>query len=91
MDISGSVDAENRDIYMWKFHGGKNQQWDLIYMKDWKGEPTKGEMNEDFGLRVDTDMYIVTHMSRGRYIDVLGRNLVVKTPNGRKTQIFYFH
>jgi hypothetical protein len=36
MDVSNSEDTENRDIYMWKFNGGKQQQWDLIYKKDWK-------------------------------------------------------
>jgi hypothetical protein len=31
MDVSGAIDTENRDIFMWKFNGGKQQQWDLVY------------------------------------------------------------
>jgi hypothetical protein len=60
MDVSGAVDAENRDIYMWKHNGGKHQQWDLIYVKDWKGEPTRGQWNRDYGFIVDIDFHIVS-------------------------------
>jgi hypothetical protein len=31
MDVSSGIDTENRDVFMWKFQGGKQQQWDLIY------------------------------------------------------------
>jgi hypothetical protein len=91
MDVSGSVDAENRDIYMWKYHGKANQQWDLIYAKNWKGEPTKGQWNRDYGLIVDTDFHIVSRLGMGRYIDFISRNLVIKIQNGRKSQVWYFH
>jgi hypothetical protein len=91
MDVSGGFDAENRDIYMWNKHGKINQQWDLVYMKDWKGEPGNGEMNKDFGLRVNKDFHIISGLSRGRYIDYLGRDLIIKTQNFRGSQIFYFH
>jgi hypothetical protein len=60
MDISGAVDAENRDIYMYKFNGKKHQQWDLIYVKDWKGEPTTGQWNRDWGFIVNKDFHIVS-------------------------------
>jgi hypothetical protein len=90
LDVSGNIDAENRNIIVHAKHGGLNQQWDIVYVDEWK-EPTKGEMNEDFGLKVDTDFYIVSQLKSNRYIDVLGRNLAIKTRNGRKTQVFYFH
>jgi hypothetical protein len=45
MDVSKAEDKENKDIYMWKFGGQKHQQWDLIYKKDWKEDPTKGNWN----------------------------------------------
>jgi hypothetical protein len=91
MDVSNGVDAENRDIYMTKFHGRTSQQWDLIYVKDWKGEPTTGEWNRDYGFIVNKDFYIISTLGRGRYIDYLGRNLVIKTQNGRTSQKWYFH
>jgi hypothetical protein len=91
MEISGGVDAENRDILMSNFHGRIEQQWDLIYAKDWQGEPTKGQWNRDWGFKVDIDFHIVSHLGSGKYIDYLGRNLVLKTQNGRSSQKWYFH
>jgi len=68
-----------------------NQMWDIIYVDEWKGEPKKGELNEDFGLYVERDFYIQTAMSSNRYLDLINnRNMVIKTPNGRKTQTWYF-
>ena len=60
MDVSGNLDAENRNIIMYKKHGGLNQQWDLIYADEYKGEPVKGELNERFGLYVERPFYIVS-------------------------------
>jgi hypothetical protein len=60
MDITNAVDAENRDIIMYKNNGGKHQQWDLIYAKDWKGEPTTGEWNREYGLKVNIDFHIIS-------------------------------
>jgi hypothetical protein len=63
----------------------------VIYVKDIKPDLKKGDINPDFGLKILTDFHIVSHMGRGRYIDIIGSyNMVVKTPNGRKGQIFYF-
>jgi hypothetical protein len=91
MEVANAVDAENRDIWMSNYSGKKEQQWDLIYTKDWKGEPTTGEWNRDYGLIVNKDFYIISLLGEGRYIDYLGRNLVIKTQNGRTSQKWYFH
>ena len=69
-----------------------NQQWDIVYADEWKGEPKKGELNEDFGLYVERDFYVVTELKSNRYLDLINnRNFVIKTPNARKSQIWYFH
>jgi hypothetical protein len=92
LDINGNVDAEQRNIEIYQKHGKINQQWDLVYADDWKGEPGPGELNEDFGLVVDRDFYVVSKMSSGRYLDLINnRNFVIKTRNGRKSQLWYFH
>jgi uncharacterized cupin superfamily protein len=92
LDINGNVDAEQRNIEIYKKHGGLNQQWELVYADEWKGEPGKGELNEDFGLYVERPFYIVTKLTSNRYLDLINnRNMVIKTPNGRNTQIWYFH
>jgi hypothetical protein len=28
------------------------QQWDVVYADEWKGEPGKGELNEEYGLYI---------------------------------------
>jgi hypothetical protein len=85
MDVSGNRDKEGQNIHMWKKHGGLNQQWDIIYANEWKRDPKKGELNRDFGLYVERPFYIISRMTSGRYLDIIGRNLVIKTTNGRTT------
>lgn len=58
MDVSGGVDTENRNVIMWNKHNGLNQQWDIIYVDEMKPEPKKGEMNDDWNLKVDWPFHI---------------------------------
>jgi membrane carboxypeptidase/penicillin-binding protein PbpC len=90
MDVHGARDDENRDIIVWNRHGRINQQWDIIFANKWR-EPKKGQLNKDFGIYVDRTFYIVSEMGKRRYLDILGRNFVIKTRNGRTTQQWYFH
>jgi hypothetical protein len=90
MDVSGGRDANGQNIHMWKKHGGLNQQWDLIYV-DEMPEPLKPcDLNDEWGLKVDCDMHILTQMSSKRYLDRVGNDVVIKTPNSFKTQVWYF-
>jgi hypothetical protein len=92
MDIEGGVDAENRNIIVHRRHGKVNQRWQIIYVDEYPDEPTKGQLNKNFGLYVERDFYIVSQMNSNRYIDLINnRNMVIKTPNGRNTQRWYFH
>jgi len=91
MDVSGGVDTENRNIITYKKHGGINQQWDVVYADEWKGEPGKGELNEQFGLYVERPFYVISQMGEHRYLDLINnRNMVIKTRNGRNTQTWFF-
>ena len=76
---------------MYNKHGKINQQWDIVYADEWKGEPKKGELNEQYGFLVDTDFFLESQLQSKRFLDVLGSNMVIKTRNGRKTQLWYFH
>jgi hypothetical protein len=92
MDVSGGVDAEQRNLIIYNKHGKINQQFDLVYADDWKGEPGDGEMNEDYGLLVNRDFYVVSKLGSGRYLDLTdNRNFAIKIRNGRSTQKWYFH
>jgi hypothetical protein len=93
MDVSGGVDAENRNIIMYRKHGKLNQQWDIVYADEYPEEPKKGELNKDFGLYVERPFYIVSELASNRYLDwdaLKTRNLYIKTPNGRNTQEWWF-
>jgi hypothetical protein len=90
-DVQGGVDQENRYVIAYARHGKVNQQFDVIYADEWKGEPTKGQFSPDYGLYVDRTFYIVSRMKGGRYLDLINnRNMVIKTRNGRKTQLWWF-
>jgi hypothetical protein len=91
MDIDKNRDFENQNIQVWNKHGRLNQQWDVTYVDQWEKEPTKGQLNKDFGIVVERNFYVVSRMRSGRYLDVVdGRNIVIKTRNGRNTQEWYF-
>jgi hypothetical protein len=92
VEVQGNVDQENRNIGVNSQSNGLHQQWDIIYADEWKGEPGKGELNEEFGLYVERPFFVVSEMKSNKYIDLINnRNMVLKTPNGRNTQIWYFH
>jgi hypothetical protein len=85
MDVQGSVDSENRNILMMTKTGKINQQWDLIYADVYPEEPTKGQLNKEFGLIVERDFYVVSDLPKHRYLEVINnRNMVIKTSNGNK-------
>lgn len=63
MDVSGSIDTENRNIEMNAKKAGKiSQQWDLIYVDEYPEEPKKGELNKDFGLYVERDFNVISDL-----------------------------
>jgi membrane carboxypeptidase/penicillin-binding protein PbpC len=72
-------------------HNGLNQQWDIVYADQMPEDPKKGDYNEKFGLYVERDFYIISELKDNRYLDLINnRNMVIKTKNGRKTQVWYF-
>jgi hypothetical protein len=91
LTVHGNIDQDNRHLIAHKRQGGLNQQWDVVYVDEWKGEPKKGELNEDFGLYVERPFHIVSALKDGRYLDLINnRNMVIKTANARNTQVWYF-
>jgi hypothetical protein len=69
-----------------------NQMWDVVYVDEWKGEPGKGELNEDFGIYVDRDFHVVSQLPGNRHLDLWKtRSMIIKTDVGTVTQKFYFH
>jgi hypothetical protein len=93
MQVAGNLDNENRNIEVTTDKNGKAQQmWQIVYADEYPDEPTKGQLNKKYGLYVERDFYIVSELGQGRYMDLINnRNMVIKTQNGRKTQVWYFH
>jgi hypothetical protein len=92
LSVQSNTDNENRHITVNEKPDNRiAQQWEVIYADEWKGEPGKGELNEDFGLYIQRPFYIVSAMDTHKYLDLINnRNMVIKTKNGRNTQIWWF-
>ena len=90
--ILNNVDTESKHITVnEKADDRISQEWEVVYADEWKGEPGKGELNEDFGLYIQRPFYIVSAMATHKYLDLINnRNMVIKTSNGRNTQIWWF-
>jgi hypothetical protein len=90
-DVSGAVDAENRNVIVHSKHGKVNQQWKVIYADKYPKDPVKGELNEKFGLYVERPFYIVSELPEHRYLeDMNNHELAIKTRNGRTHQVWWF-
>jgi hypothetical protein len=92
LNVQGATDTEGRHIQCNEKKSGKlHQQWDVAYVDEWKGEPTKGELNEEYGLYVERPFHVISALDSGRYLEVINnRNMVIKTRNGQKGQIWWF-
>jgi len=85
VEVSGNVDTENRNVVVGRKRDRLNQQWDIMYYDEMPPELKKGDLNKEWGMRISTDFHIVSKMSSQRYIDRIGNNVVLKTPNDRNT------
>jgi hypothetical protein len=91
LEVSGAKDNENQNIIVNNKKGQVHQRWKVIYADEYPREPIKGELNKKFGLYVERDFHVVTALKSGRYLDLINnRNFVIKTSNGRRSQVWYF-
>jgi hypothetical protein len=92
LSILNNQDTENKHITANEKPDGRlAQQWEVVYADEWKGEPGKGELNEDFGLYIQRPFYIQSAMGSQRYVPVINnRQMVIKTPTSLKSQIWWF-
>jgi len=92
VSILHNTDTESKHITVnEKADDRISQEWEIVYADTWKGEPGKGELNEEYGLYIQRPFYIVSAMATGKYLDLINnRNMVIKTSNGRKTQEWWF-
>jgi hypothetical protein len=90
--VQSGADNENGMIISEPRKDKVEQRWRVVYVEDYEEEPKAGEMNKKFGLIVEKDFYIVSQLPSGRYLEVPdNRNMMIKTRNGRRQQVWYFH
>jgi hypothetical protein len=53
-------------------------------------EPGKGELNHEYGFYVERPFYIISQCGEKRYMDVVDKNIVVKTANEYDSQVWWF-
>lgn len=79
---------------MGRSNGKTHQLWDVIYVDEYKGQPKKGELNEDFGFYVERPFHIVSMLPRRRYLQrvdpATSQEIKIKQPNSYKSQVWYF-
>jgi hypothetical protein len=67
-----------------------NQRWNIVYADQDKEEPKDGDFLPDFGVYAGRHFYAQTRLESGRYIDIVGNAILIKTPNGFDTQKWFF-
>lgn len=92
LEVHDGQDLENRNVIVWNKHNGISQQWDIVYVDEQKPEPTKGQNSPKWGFIVERPFYIVSELKSNRHFTQLSSQqyAMIKTPNGNKSQKFYF-
>jgi len=74
-----------------KANGSVKQQFKLVYVDEVKTAPKKGDYLASWGFRVGSPFEIKSGLGDGKYVDLVGNNMVLKTQNGRTSQQWYFN
>lgn len=90
LDVANAIDVQNGNVMVYGKHNGSNQKWNIVYVDEAKADPKKGDFVTEYGLYNQRDFYIISAMPSRRYLDRIGSNVVIKVPNGRSSQIWYF-
>jgi hypothetical protein len=90
--VYGNHDSEGRQVYRenTKKTSGDNiyQLWDIVY-SDVAQDLTKGYA-EEWGMHINRPFLIQSEFGEGRFLDLVSNRGVIKTRNGRPTQVFRF-
>jgi hypothetical protein len=90
MNIRGG-DELGMEVKVEKATSAWSSKFEMMYSDTMPPEIKKGDLNPRWGLKHDVTFHIVTELDSKRYLDMLAPDrFVIKTPNGFKTQSFYF-
>lgn len=90
LDFDSKKEMENQLIKFSTESKLCSQKWNIIYIDDLPKSLKTGELNTQWGFRINTDFYIQTALASRRIADNIGNNLILKTRNSFKTQVWYF-
>lgn len=90
LDVSGNRDRENQNIILFKRHNSLNQQWDITYLDTLKADIKDGEYSPQFGMYIGKNFSIKTKLGSGRFVDVIGDQVVLKSRSTRASQKWFF-
>jgi hypothetical protein len=77
-------------VIVFKRHNALNQQWDIVYVDTLQPVLKDGDWWPAFGMYIGKEFSIVTKLNSGRYLDLVGDKLVIKTRTASDTQKWYF-
>jgi hypothetical protein len=90
--VYANVDAENRQVYRetTRKESGDNwyQLWDIVYV-DSAPNLEEGFASE-WGMYINRPFHIISEFGENRFLDLVSNRGVIKTRNGRDSQIFRF-
>jgi hypothetical protein len=75
LDVHGGRDEEARKVIVWGCHGGKNQDWQVIYVEEAEKEMTKG-LNKEYGFHVNRPFYFRSRLPFRRVAEMHGNRYV---------------
>jgi hypothetical protein len=82
-------DAPNSGLEISTRSGGSGEGFQVWYADDMPPEPKKGD--KKWGMKIETPFYVQHVSGSGRFLDVLGNNMVIKTRNGYTSQQWTFN
>jgi len=89
VEVEGGKPRNGANIIAWKSTSKTQQLWEVIYA-DYIPIPKSGELNQEYMLIVDKPFFLVSQLQTGRYLDLIGTNMVLKRRNGFDSQKFFF-
>jgi len=90
MAVQSELDHENRGVVKEARNGDKmHQRWKILYA-DVAGPVKTSGFSKNWGMYLNRPFHIVSFNQSGRMLDMISNRVVLKTRNGRPTQIWEF-
>jgi hypothetical protein len=82
-------DLERSDVKAIKKSGSMSQKWTIVYVDEYQ-ETKDGELDKHYGFIAKKPFHLVSTLPDGRYLDIIGNQIVIKKRNGFNSQQWYW-